>query len=292
MNLYFVPTGVREKIGRLIATYYVHKHQPQARKVLKAYGMGAKGVKPGHAFTDALHDLVFRWPARRFAEEHRGRTHMYEFEWRSRLFGDLGAAHAMELPFVFDTLACVTGPHGLCGEAPPQELANRMHRIWVDFAKSGTLPWRAFSRDDRQVYQLMRGEAVEEAPFPCAPYLPGTAETGRPPRARHGRGERQRPYLRRSAGRNGGAGRHRGFAFRRDRKRRRGHAVAPTYIATPLNAFADQASPMVRRWIDSTPMARLGEPEEVASVVAFLASDAASLMTGSIVLADGGYTCW
>jgi NAD(P)-dependent dehydrogenase (short-subunit alcohol dehydrogenase family) len=47
-----------------------------------------------------------------------------------------------------------------------------------------------------------------------------------------------------------------------------------------------------RRWIDSTPMARLGEIEEVASVVAFLASDAASLMTGSIVLVDGGYTCW
>ncbi len=70
------------------------------------------------------------------------------------------------------------------------------------------------------------------------------------------------------------------------------NAVAPTYIRTPLNAFADQEGPMVRRWIDSTPMARLGEVEEVASVVAFLASDAASLMTGSIVLADGGYSCW
>lgn len=70
------------------------------------------------------------------------------------------------------------------------------------------------------------------------------------------------------------------------------NAVAPTYIRTPLNAFADQEGPMVRRWIDSTPMARLGEVEEVASVVAFLASDAASLMTGSIVLADGGYCCW
>ena len=39
-------------------------------------------------------------------------------------------------------------------------------------------------------------------------------------------------------------------------------------------------------------MGRLGEPEEVASVILFLASDASSLMTGSIVLADGGYTCW
>jgi NAD(P)-dependent dehydrogenase (short-subunit alcohol dehydrogenase family) len=70
------------------------------------------------------------------------------------------------------------------------------------------------------------------------------------------------------------------------------NAVAPTYIRTPINAFADPESPMVRRWIDSTPMARLGEPEEVASVALFLASDAASLMTGAIVVADGGYTCW
>jgi len=70
------------------------------------------------------------------------------------------------------------------------------------------------------------------------------------------------------------------------------NAVAPTYIATPLNAFADQASEMYRRWIDGTPQGRLGEAHEVAAVVLFLASDMASLMTGSIVLADGGYTCW
>ena len=70
------------------------------------------------------------------------------------------------------------------------------------------------------------------------------------------------------------------------------NAVAPTYIATPLNAFADKQGEMYRRWIDGTPQARLGEPEEVASVALFLASDAASLMTGSIVLADGGYSCW
>jgi NAD(P)-dependent dehydrogenase (short-subunit alcohol dehydrogenase family) len=70
------------------------------------------------------------------------------------------------------------------------------------------------------------------------------------------------------------------------------NAVAPTYIRTPINAFADQDSEMYRRWIDGTPMGRLGEPEEVASVVLFLASDAASLMTGAIVVVDGGYTCW
>lgn len=70
------------------------------------------------------------------------------------------------------------------------------------------------------------------------------------------------------------------------------NAVAPTYINTILNSFADREGEMYKRWIDGTPQARLGEPEEVASIVAFLASDAASLMTGSIVLADGGYSCW
>jgi NAD(P)-dependent dehydrogenase (short-subunit alcohol dehydrogenase family) len=70
------------------------------------------------------------------------------------------------------------------------------------------------------------------------------------------------------------------------------NAVAPTYIATPLNEFVKSKPEMYRAWIGGTPMGRLGEVEEIASVVLFLASDAASLLTGSIVLADGGYTCW
>ena len=68
------------------------------------------------------------------------------------------------------------------------------------------------------------------------------------------------------------------------------NAVAPTYIETPLLKFA--AEDMLNAWLRDTPMGRLGQPDEIASVVHFLASDAASLMTGSIVVADGGYTCW
>lgn len=70
------------------------------------------------------------------------------------------------------------------------------------------------------------------------------------------------------------------------------NAVAPTYIETPLNAYVSDSSAMYKRWLDSTPMNRIGRPDEIAAVVLFLASEAASLMTGSIVLADGGYTCW
>jgi NAD(P)-dependent dehydrogenase (short-subunit alcohol dehydrogenase family) len=70
------------------------------------------------------------------------------------------------------------------------------------------------------------------------------------------------------------------------------NAVAPTYINTPLNAFVKQKPEMYRAWIEGTPMARMGEVEEIASVALFLASDAASLMTGSVVVVDGGYTCW
>ncbi|HET6222488.1 MAG TPA: glucose 1-dehydrogenase [Dongiaceae bacterium] len=70
------------------------------------------------------------------------------------------------------------------------------------------------------------------------------------------------------------------------------NAVAPTYIETPLTRFGMQEKEMYDIWLEMTPMGRVGQPEEIASVVLFLASEAASLLTGSIVLADGGYTCW
>jgi NAD(P)-dependent dehydrogenase (short-subunit alcohol dehydrogenase family) len=71
------------------------------------------------------------------------------------------------------------------------------------------------------------------------------------------------------------------------------NAVAPTYIETPLTKFGIEENPeMYKVWLEMTPMGRVGQPDEIASVVHFLASDAASLVTGAVVLADGGYTCW
>ena len=70
------------------------------------------------------------------------------------------------------------------------------------------------------------------------------------------------------------------------------NAVAPTYIETEMNKYVYDNPEMYRHWVGGTPMNRMGRPDEVASVVLFLAGEGASLMTGSIVLADGGYACW
>ena len=70
------------------------------------------------------------------------------------------------------------------------------------------------------------------------------------------------------------------------------NAVAPTYIETPLTRFGMAKPALYDQWLGNTPMQRVGQPDEIASVVHFLASDAASLMTGSIVYADAGYTIW
>jgi NAD(P)-dependent dehydrogenase (short-subunit alcohol dehydrogenase family) len=67
------------------------------------------------------------------------------------------------------------------------------------------------------------------------------------------------------------------------------NAVAPGTIATELAAKAVLTSEEAKKKIMSrTPMKRLGEPSEIADVVAWLASDAASYVTGEIVVVDGG----
>ncbi len=67
------------------------------------------------------------------------------------------------------------------------------------------------------------------------------------------------------------------------------NAVAPGTIATELAAKAVLTSEDAKaRILSRTPMKRLGTPEEIADVVAYLASDASSYLTGEIITADGG----
>jgi NAD(P)-dependent dehydrogenase (short-subunit alcohol dehydrogenase family) len=67
------------------------------------------------------------------------------------------------------------------------------------------------------------------------------------------------------------------------------NAVAPGTISTELARNSVLTSDAARqRILGRTPMKRLGEPEEVADVVCWLLSDAASYVTGEVVYVDGG----
>ena len=67
------------------------------------------------------------------------------------------------------------------------------------------------------------------------------------------------------------------------------NAVAPTYVRTPfISALMDQPE-IMERILAATPLGRLAEPEEVAAAILFLASPAASMVTGHCLAVDGGY---
>jgi len=68
------------------------------------------------------------------------------------------------------------------------------------------------------------------------------------------------------------------------------NAVAPWYIRTPLAEPVLNDPVRLGKIVATTPLGRVGEPEEVASVVAFLCMPAASYVTGECVSIDGGFS--
>ena len=70
------------------------------------------------------------------------------------------------------------------------------------------------------------------------------------------------------------------------------NAVAPTYIDTDMTPISTTNKEWLKIWLDMTPMKRVGECDEIASAVLFLGSNASSLITGSILVVDAGYTIW
>ncbi|MBP2227831.1 3-oxoacyl-[acyl-carrier protein] reductase [Azospirillum agricola] len=66
------------------------------------------------------------------------------------------------------------------------------------------------------------------------------------------------------------------------------NAVAPGVVETSIVEGVPDA--IRAQWVEKTPIGRLGKPQEIASIVAFLASDDAAYVTGQTIVADGGAT--
>ncbi len=67
------------------------------------------------------------------------------------------------------------------------------------------------------------------------------------------------------------------------------NAVGPGFIETNMTPIVRERPELNERFLGDIPMGRMGTPDEVAAVVAFLASDDASYFTGEILHPDGGY---
>ena len=68
------------------------------------------------------------------------------------------------------------------------------------------------------------------------------------------------------------------------------NAIGPGLIETPLNAAVRANSPeLIKIFMDHTPLGRTGKPEDIVGPAIFLASDLSAYVTGTIVMADGGY---
>lgn len=80
------------------------------------------------------------------------------------------------------------------------------------------------------------------------------------------------------------------MAFEYADKGIRVNALAPGYVVSDMTAGGIADAEWNHVWTENTPMGRFAEPVEMANCALFLASDAASYVTGAILVADGGYT--
>ena len=70
------------------------------------------------------------------------------------------------------------------------------------------------------------------------------------------------------------------------------NCISPGYIGTELIMNAENLKPLIKQWNDMAPMGRMGKPEELQSILVYLAGDTSTFTTGSDIIVDGAFTCF
>ena len=149
-----------------------------ADQALQQAGLSAEGAlayrnsRPGstgaNILGQAMTDRMFRVPTEELCDAQAGadgQAFLYQSAWRSPGMGGLlGAAHCVDVPFAFDNLDA-SGVEVALGSEPPQALADRMHRAWVDFVTDGDAGWPAFQLETRPTMVFDRESAVVDDPL-------------------------------------------------------------------------------------------------------------------------------
>ncbi|NMN96255.1 carboxylesterase family protein [Antrihabitans stalactiti] len=165
MRLFLAPTGITAGLPAEMLPLMVPRFGGDPT-FIDTYTGNRPGATPGDVLAAIGTDSAFRVPTARFADGHHasgGETYVYEFAWRTEHL-NMGACHAMELPFVFDTLAS-GGAQRMTASAPAQDVADAMHSAWVSFAHGKDPGWARYDADSRPVMTFDQPESrVVNAP--------------------------------------------------------------------------------------------------------------------------------
>ncbi|MBF8187675.1 carboxylesterase/lipase family protein [Nonomuraea sp. K274] len=167
-NLYLAPFGNLSTSTASDVDAAAARSHPDPARLVEIYRKARPQASFGELRSAIMGDALFGVGSRRLADAHAehtvhaGRTtaatYRYSFAWRSNaLGGELGATHAVELPFVFDVtgLQRLRGPEALLGpDEPPADLAARMHAAWVSFATTGEPGWDRYDTGRRATMRI------------------------------------------------------------------------------------------------------------------------------------------
>ncbi|QJT04874.1 carboxylesterase family protein [Streptomyces asoensis] len=143
-RLWLVPGGLMERVDRLgpVALAGAMARCHCGHEVPRGYRALHPGAGTAEIVGQMVTDSLLRSPLQQLAEARPGSSYVYEFAWPSLRPG-LGACHALELGFVFDT-GETSESAKLAGGGAPQELADAMHGAWTRFVATGDPGWEAW----------------------------------------------------------------------------------------------------------------------------------------------------